>query len=284
MARQGEALHSGLRGRRCRAMLRGRISVPQYHYSGTCDARWSEGVVALFYSWMLVVLNSFPSVVASSLCDAPSLFASTMPLSPSARISQGEVEGEAKPKRVQRMAAFDWLLAVDWQLQCCLGRGLSEFLPSASAHLPLHRRPMLCLSLDKGSDGFSAVWFLIYQKAARVVPVFDPFHSPWRELDGVMKECGLKSSMLLLTVGHNLEFGPWDGQAFHCALVDAAAELQRLCTPDDPLVNCLWPRICRDRGTSEDDAIAKAALLKGLSESEWLFAHGPRVCSSRWGT
>lgn len=117
-----------------------------------------------------------------------------------------------------------------------------------------------------------------------MTPVFDPFHSPWRELDGVMNECGLKSSMLLSSVSHNLEFGPWDGQAFHQALVDAAKELENLCDANDPILSYVWPRICKDRGIDEDDAEAKDAFITSLSAAEWLQAKGPRVCTSRWGT
>lgn len=85
---------------------------------------------------------------------------------------------------------------------------------------------MLCL--DKGSDGFAAVWALLNKFQVRCSPFFDPMHTPWRSLDVWMQGLHIKASMLLKTVSHNLEFGPWDGESWWQQLKDTAKEVSAM--------------------------------------------------------
>ena len=118
----------------------------------------------------------------------------------------------------------------------------------------------------------------------RATPFFDPFHDPWRQLDISMAECGLKTSMILSSIGHNLDFGPWDGQAFWQQEKDTAAEVVALMGPDDPLLDFFWPRICWDLGLDPEADDAKEKYIKELKSFSWLKKKGPRVCMTRWGT
>lgn len=63
---------------------------------------------------------------------------------------EGTAEAPKDDKKLRRLAAFDWMLGVDWQLQCCVGVGLRAFVPQPEDKTPVHLRPLLNLNLDKG--------------------------------------------------------------------------------------------------------------------------------------
>eukprot|EP00974_Lingulodinium_polyedra_P045483 4360870-Lingulodinium_polyedra.AAC.1 len=46
---------------------------------------------------------------------------------------------------------------------------------------PLSSRPLLVLSMDEGSPGYSMTWYFTYFLQARVVFVRDMFHREWTD-------------------------------------------------------------------------------------------------------
>ena len=194
--------------------------------------------------------------------------------------------GQACPlkKRLNRSAAFAWCKGLDWQLQTMVGKGLSRYAQQDGDVRRVEQRPFLSVCLDKGSDGWCATWFLVNECKLRMMPFWDPFHGPWNDVNTAMDECGLKSSMLLSTIAHNLEYGPFDGQAFHRKMCETAEELKSLMNVNDPLLQYLWPKICAEMGYEESQFEDKLQFLENLPTHEFLRVKGPRVCSSRWGT
>lgn len=192
--------------------------------------------------------------------------------------------------KIQRLSAFDWVRGVDWMLVACTGEGLARFAPIGDGcgddPIPVHKRPVLSLALDKGSDGFAGTWAMLNNWKLRIAPFFDPFHIPWRDLDRFMDEACIKTSMVLKTVSHNMEFGPWDGEAWAQQLRDTAKKVSKLSGPDDPVLLFWWPRIQHELGLSDEEATPAAIRdwLVSLPSLWWLQKKGPRVCTSRWGT
>lgn len=74
------------------------------------------------------------------------------------------------PTKMQRVCAFDWAKAVDWKLQVMTGHGLAAMQPVENDARSIQDRSHLSLVLDKGSDGFSAVWALLNKYKLRQDP------------------------------------------------------------------------------------------------------------------
>ena len=161
--------------------------------------------------------------------------------------------------------------------------GLKAFQGLAEG-VPIQERHHLSICLDKNIDGFASVWYKLYAMELRMTPFSDPFHDPWKQLDISMAEAGLKTSMILSTIGHNLDSGPWDGQAFGQQEKDTAAEMVALMGPGDQLLDFFWPRICWDLGLDPEAEGAQEKYLKEFTSFGWLKRKGPRVCMTRWGT
>ena len=198
----------------------------------------------------------------------------------------GEQAKAAKAVKWHRTASQDWILGLDHQLQTCTGKGLLRFQPVPMDTVPIIQRPTLTWQLDKGSDGFSSTWWLLFEKKIRGHPVFDPMHIPYRDLDTWLDEQGLKASMKLKSIHHNFTFGPWDGEAWLQQHIDTAREVSGMCAIQDPVLYLFWFQICVELGidfwssTDED----KRQFLRELPEQQWLHKNGPRCCASRWGT
>ena len=203
-----------------------------------------------------------------------------------------EVEDEGENAegtgKIERFPAFDWTKAVDGMLRVCCRAGLNIFEPVDGDARDIVARPHLSLMLDKGSDGFCGTWALLNKFKLRISPFFDPMHCPWRALDAFLLEQKLNTSMMLKTVAHNLEFGPFDGESWACQLRDTASEISAMADVGDVVLEFWWPRIAAELGCSdadEDETKARKQLcLKTLSRQPWLHRKACRVCSSRWGT
>ena len=194
-------------------------------------------------------------------------------------------KGKKAPK-FHRTAAADWLMAADHQFVVVTGTGLCRFIPHSHDPRPAEQRQLVLLLLDKGSDGFCTVWYVLYFLKMRAMPVFDWAHIPYRDLDGWMTEADLKCSMRLKTIHHNFGYGPWDGESWMQQHRDTATEVQAMGITSDPCLDFWWPKICRELGlkleeTGHND---KLVFISTLPEAEWLVKQGQRVCGSRWRT
>ena len=177
-------------------------------------------------------------------------------------------------------------MGCDHQLQCCTGHGLIYFMPVSLDVRPICSRPYLAWLLDKGSDGFCSVWWMVYEKKIRGAPFFDPMHVPYRDLDTWLDDQGLKASMKLKSIHHNFTFGPWDGESWLQQHKDTAKEASAMEAVDDACLDYWWYKICLEleidywSSTKAD----RLRFLRSLPTEEWLNKNGPRCCASRWGT
>eukprot|EP00974_Lingulodinium_polyedra_P094214 9129216-Lingulodinium_polyedra.AAC.1 len=56
---------------------------------------------------------------------------------------------------------------------------------------------------------------MAYACHARALLMSDPSHRGWNDIKQALLDSGLWVFILLLVVVLNLDFGPWDGSAFH---------------------------------------------------------------------
>ena len=103
------------------------------------------------------------------------------------RQAKEEDDNEAAPKqrKLQRLAAHDWLHAIDHQVQALTGWGLSAYLPEQPQHepdqepdqdpgaqpathpapvlVPIETRMLLSISLDQCGIGMCSMMYMIYK-------------------------------------------------------------------------------------------------------------------------
>ena len=188
--------------------------------------------------------------------------------------------------KFSRTAAQDWLLAADHQFIVITGQGLCGFMPHGCDPVEYQNRPLCIFLLDKGSDGFAAIWYVLYELNMRAMPVFDVCRIPYRDLDGWMADVELKCSMKLKSIHHIFGYGPWDGESWMQQHKDTAAEAKAMALVDDPVLDFFWPKRCMELGLvcAETTRHDKLAFLESLPDADWLAKHGQRVCGTRWRT
>ena len=221
------------------------------------------------------------------------------------RQAKEEDDNEAAPKqrKLQRLAAHDWLHAIDHQVQALTGWGLSAYLPEQPQHepdqepdqdpgaqpathpapvlVPIEKRMLLSISLDQCGIGMCSMMYMIYKRGMRILPFFDPFHRQARDTWNAFKEAGIKTSLLLAGITYNLSRGPWAGAAWWQQVKEAAKDMMQTVTEDDILVSYFYPRILADKGVPFG-SISVEELLQTISEADWLQVKGPRMNPSRW--
>ena len=107
-----------------------------------------------------------------------------------------------KPSKLRRLAAYDWAVSLDHQLQV-VGRGLKDFeeVEDENGKLkninPDNPPPCLVVNMDEGSDGFCAMWYLINQKRLRCFFYFDPCHRAANDAKLGLWGAGFGSTVML---------------------------------------------------------------------------------------
>ena len=156
-------------------------------------------------------------------------------------------------QKQQRLAAYDWVRCLDHALLKMFGYGLMAFEPEEDyMTTSLKQRPLLTLSLDQGSDGWAAVWWLTFKARLRLVFTFDPFHREHNDILNAIKQAKCWSAVLLTGMVHNLVYGPWDGSKWFQAMKDGAVHYFSHCDIDDPLYEAFYMPILADQGVEPD--------------------------------
>ena len=189
-----------------------------------------------------------------------------------------------RPKPPDRLAAQDYIRALDNSLQKCTGKGLSRFQCTEEEDVFGAHAPVLTLTIDQGSDGWAAVWWLCYSAMLRLVFVMDPFHREHNDvLDGV-KAAGAWSCVLLSGMTHNINYGPWEGHAWFHKLLEGLQHYLSFADHHDPLFVALYELICGDLGI---DLLTQAAdgmeeVFNGFKNLGCFLKKGPRTAFRRW--
>lgn len=111
----------------------------------------------------------------------------------------------ASEKKVARLATYDLVCSLDWQLQLA-GVGLKQFLPMKSDSLtPIHQRYRMTVITDTPTENMSQASYLLNKRRARVMYVPDPIHRLFRGLWRGVVQAGKYSSVIL---SHILATGP----------------------------------------------------------------------------
>ena len=142
----------------------------------------------------------------------------------------------------------------------------------------------LTVSLDQGSIGWAATWFLAYYMKMPVVPLPDPHHRMWNDVRLSLQDAQLWDTVMLLTCCFNSPFGPWNGGAWHEEAAEAFALFHQQAGPADPLFLHMLPRILQDLG--QQDRILEEGIEKTiwdlLLESPVWRQRPPKVALARW--
>lgn len=193
-------------------------------------------------------------------------------------------DDEAKtklPKKLERLSSYYLLHACDWQLQ---GQGLpgySWYFPCFGPQLAPESRPLLIENMDSGSQNMCKTFYLLSQKKARVLPVWDAFHKRWNMAQAAHKATGLWMSIKLNSITFEINRGPFKGFAFFVQQLEAMRGFLDMVSEGDPLFEEFLPRICADQ-VLDPASVGAGAILDGLREAKWLHKLGPRTAPSRW--
>ena len=94
--------------------------------------------------------------------------------------------------------------------------------------------PSATVTIDQGSDGWSACFFLA-SLYLNVVILFDMSHRTWNDVQLAIQDCGWWYILLLLVAIQNLDHGPWGAQRWWNETRDAVKQYLSVTTKSCPL-------------------------------------------------
>lgn len=207
-----------------------------------------------------------------------------------AALSSMSLGGPAAPDEKQRVRhrtkAFEWLVSTDHMLYAASALRWDAFMVPdfGTADAPPPQDWRICsLSIDQGSDGWGAAWFLMMQKRAGVVLTKDPSHRLWNDTWLSLEHCGLKAVFVILIAVLNADHGPWAEQRWLQSAREATRSFMVVSGAGDPLFTKVAPRIIREMGLQHrvDEG---ESLLHEIWDSlpECVYRVTGKVASSRW--
>ena len=192
-------------------------------------------------------------------------------------------EGGATAPTLYRTKAFQWLVATGFQLMTATGRGWSSFLLAPE----IERPPPECwnsitVSIDQGSDGWSACQYLTHASAV-IITLFDTSHRLWNDCQAALRSSGLWHYCLLMVICLNLDNGPWDGAKWWEELKQGASEYSAVSTASCPVFQKFLPAISEEMGLDEHDLLDPNRVAEVHAEIGSVFARKvAKVGMSRW--
>jgi len=144
-------------------------------------------------------------------------------------------------------------------------------------------QPVLSISLDQGSVGWPALFFLLFRLSLVVVPVSEPPHRVWNDTQLAIEQVRvLRDARHLSTVLFNLNMGPFESGAWWQQVVEGCREYRSMATPADPLFQHFLKDILEERGEHDmlGDAEHQEQVLASLPAV--LANKGSKVPRSRW--
>ena len=158
----------------------------------------------------------------------------------SAKAFWKSMAGDGAPKplaKLHRLKVLRWLAASWMHLVVATGRGWDQF---QVAEDPAQRGdpltwPSVTVTIDQGSDGWSACFFLASQ-FLNVIPFFDMSHRVWNDCQLSIQDCGWWHVALLLVGLMNLDHGPWSTQRWFNETKDGVQDYLKLNTRTCPML------------------------------------------------
>lgn len=200
-------------------------------------------------------------------------------------LNQGGDAQAPPPKKIAlRKSARAWCVAVDKQLRNALGDGLARFRLATSIRDrgAAESWPVLSMSIDQGSDGWTAAMYLCWHNTNMVI-MFDPSHRAWNDAKSGLQSSKLWGAAVLLQVTMNLDHGPWRDGRWHAEIVEAAGVYSKFGSPEDcAILQSLLEPIVRDTG--DFDMLADPLLARNISATlpDYFQDLQPKVSMTRW--
>ena len=186
------------------------------------------------------------------------------------------------PANQHRSKAGIWLAASHHMLQSATGRGWEQWLVPEEDPPGFSARPTLTVSIDQGSDGWSAMNFLCRAKRANCLVIPDTSHRLWNDCEAAIKDSLLWPSCLCGIVLLNLDTGPWSQSKWFSESQQACLEYAEVHTDSCPIFQGLCDRIALEqnllhlRGSGEYEPRVLDALFAAFERKN------SRVAMSRW--
>lgn len=194
-----------------------------------------------------------------------------------------------KARKIYRVHAFKYLLALDNTMQTLCGYSFNAFMHTRhdidEAVQASKKLPILSIAMDQGSSGFSATFFCQSVLGLMLAPLWDPSHRCVRDIELAFNHTGLSECVLLLKVALNTNFGPWDGSAFWRKQQEEVVNYTNGQCHVCPLFQRHWADIAAAGGlTLADtmDAHVQAEYFRSMPSSAAFTSKGPRLQPSRW--
>ena len=197
--------------------------------------------------------------------------------------TSGQMKDEETPRarKLHRTKVFQWLCAANHMLQVSTGRGFNGWRLHPQASQPL-KWPSLTICADQGSDGYSAVHFLL-SKHFNVLPVWDQSHRIWNDTQLGLHDSGLMYYVMATVIVLNADGGPFSTSRWYQSIREAAAEYMRVACSADPIFSGLVNLIREDKfgsdlGASND--VSDDELFQSLAGD--FKTKTKKVSMSRW--
>jgi len=205
-------------------------------------------------------------------------------------------------KKYFRLPSQDLMVGLDMALRQCLGGhcDLKNFvMPGvprepgeggdydfelAEMGTPGKRHNTLIMSIDQGSTGFCASWFMQYRLGIHLVVLPDIYHRCWNDLKMAIIKTGWHSHIVETTFLLNSLHAPWGTCRWFKELQEAALDYHKSTTHLDPLWQAFALPMLNDTGEAEDICDETIMLRKHAElPSLGVFSkRGEKVSASRW--
>ena len=190
-------------------------------------------------------------------------------------------------KKTHRRKAHKWLSSTDKILREITDEGWSTRLYEGGLPVNLVNMKGVTVSLDQGSDGWSAVFYLLNFRSANLVIVPDLAHRIWNDTKAALRQAKLMGLVWLATVCFNFEHGPWtDKRWFRTGQEGAHIYSTAIDVDTCPVWGEYGPGIAEDRGYGEDfygprcAARSSRSAHRGLASVRYLVFMVGRVASA----
>lgn len=132
-----------------------------------------------------------------------------------------------RPRKRHRKSAWQWLCALHNQMTPLVPKGINYFCQAEQAQErePPLKWPRLSISPDQGSDGLSAICYMVHHLRCNVDVAFDASHACWNDLLAGIKCAHLYDHLLLSMIRLNVPCGPWSEDMRYKQCVQGVQEL-----------------------------------------------------------
>ena len=111
------------------------------------------------------------------------------PAKPKARANaKAKAKSRVKPP-AERLAALEYLKAVDKTVETVTGRKLTDFGGTGAEDqaCTMKMSPTMSIVIDQGSDGWSLMFYVLYKLKLRAILKFDIYHREHNDVGGAVK-------------------------------------------------------------------------------------------------